>query len=281
MTYRDYWALSQWYEHYGRHLGHENLFIIAHGSDPHVQELCPKASVITVSRDKLDQFDQTRGQLMNGVRAGLLALYDWVIQTDTDELICLDPDQHASFSDLFAKYKAPALFALGLNIVETTEDADLDGKTPALANRPSAVFTGHYSKAWAASAPVSFARHGVALRPRKLKRKPMVLPRGVYLAHLKYANIDALDAVNQTRRDVTLADAKGLPGTAWQKPEQTARNFFDKFQTLKDMPWEVAETDAFEAIASDPVRDTAKGILRARSLRFDHRTRVPKRIRAF
>ncbi len=281
MTYRDYWALSQWYAHYGRHLGPENLFIIAHGADPRVQELCPRASVITVPRDKLDRFDQMRSQLMNNIRAGLLSLYDWVIQTDTDELICLDPDQHASFPDLFAQHKAPALFALGLNVAENAGDAEIASNAPALPDRPSAVFTGHYSKAWAASAPVSFARHGLALGPRKLKRKPMVLPRGVYLAHLKFASMEALETVNQVRRDVTQEEARGLPGTAWKKPDQTARNFYIKFEKLEERPWDEAEADAFGKVATDPVRDTSKGILRARSLRFDHRTRIPDRIRSF
>lgn len=281
MVYRDYWALSQWYDHYGRHLGHENLYVIAHGADPQLNALCPKASILTVPRDRLDGFDQIRSQLMNHLRSTLLTLFDWVIQTDADELVCLDPDRYGSFADLFAGQRAPALFALGLNVAEGAADTGLDQGSPALPHRPCAVFTGHYSKAWAASGPVSFARHGLALGPRKLQRRPMVLPRGVYLAHLKYACIDALDAANQTRRDVTSNPAKGLPGTAWRKPDQTARNFFIKFERLEERPWDEAEAEAFDRIATDPVRDTAKGVLRARSVRFGTRTRIPDRIRHF
>lgn len=281
MVYRDYWALSQWYAHYGRHLGAENLFIIAHGQDGRIRDLCPKASVLTVPRDDLNRFDEKRSQLMNGMRAGLLAMYDWVIQTDTDELICLDPDHATSFQTLFERQRATTLFALGLNVTDTGQNPPVPDGAPILHERPDAVFTGHYSKAWAASGPVGFARHGVALSPRKLKRKPLVLPRGVYLAHLKFANIEALAATNETRRDVTHNEAKGLPGTAWRKPEQTARNYFVKFERLPEKPWDEALTEVYDKITQDPVRDEAKGILRARSLRFPFRTRIPERVRTF
>ena len=34
MVYRDYWALRQWYRHYGDLVGAQNLYIVAHGPDP-------------------------------------------------------------------------------------------------------------------------------------------------------------------------------------------------------------------------------------------------------
>ena len=82
MVYRDYWALSQWYAHYSRHLGSEHLYIVAHGHDPRVSELCPRANVVTVPRDDLSGFDRVRGHLLNGLQDGLGAIYDWVIRTD-------------------------------------------------------------------------------------------------------------------------------------------------------------------------------------------------------
>ena len=40
-----------------------------------------------------------RAQLLNSIQDGLGVIYDWVIRTDTDELICLDPAYHGSFAD--------------------------------------------------------------------------------------------------------------------------------------------------------------------------------------
>ena len=45
MVYKDYWALSQWYAHYGRMLGFDNLYIVAHGADAKIASLCPRATV--------------------------------------------------------------------------------------------------------------------------------------------------------------------------------------------------------------------------------------------
>ena len=56
MVYRDYWALSQWYAHYGRLVGFDNLYVVAHGADPEIAQICPRASVITVPRDSLEGF---------------------------------------------------------------------------------------------------------------------------------------------------------------------------------------------------------------------------------
>jgi len=71
MVYRDYWALSQWYAHYSRHLGSDHLYIVAHGHDPKISELCPRANVVTVPRDDLAGFDRVRGHLLNGLQDGL------------------------------------------------------------------------------------------------------------------------------------------------------------------------------------------------------------------
>ena len=68
MVYRDYWALSQWYAHYGKHLGPQNLFVIAHGPDPEIARLCPQASVIAIPRDGFAHFDKSRSRMLNGIQ---------------------------------------------------------------------------------------------------------------------------------------------------------------------------------------------------------------------
>ena len=114
MVHKDYWALRQWYRHYSNALGAENLFVVAHGPDPVVQEICPAASVITIPRDRLQGFDHWRGRLLNGIQRGLLEIYDWVIRTDADELICVDPQLWSSLPKMLAAQEASAIFALGV-----------------------------------------------------------------------------------------------------------------------------------------------------------------------
>jgi hypothetical protein len=139
MVYRDYWAISQWYTHYSRHLGAENLFTIAHGQGDWISELCPRAHVVVAPRDNLARFDQKRGQMLNAVQDELGQIFEWVIRTDADELICLDPSRFESLSEMFKSTTAPAVFAMGLNLAELEKDGELTKARPALMARSDAV----------------------------------------------------------------------------------------------------------------------------------------------
>nr|WP_237267647.1 glycosyltransferase family 2 protein [Sulfitobacter alexandrii] len=272
MVYRDYWALSQWYAHYSRHLGSEHLFIVAHGSDPKIAALCPRANVLAVPRSDLAGFDRMRGQMLNSIQDGLGVIYDWVIRTDADELICLDPAHHASFATLFRSHRrSNALFALGLNIAEDIEDGTMKATDAALTKRSNAVFSGHYSKAWAVRRGTHLVRHGINLA----KDAAMVMPEGVYLAHLKYASIDALTEANLHRSEIASGKEDGLPGKAWLHADKDAQKFFDTFHAAPVVDWNAAKADAYAKIAHDPVAEASQKVLRARSVTFDSRTVLP------
>lgn len=277
MTYRDPWALDQWYRHYARHLGGNNLYVVAHGADPAVAGICPEASVVTIPRDRLDGFDTWRAGVLNGLQAALVNIYDWVIRTDTDELICLDPQRHASFSEFFASCDGNAVFALGLNVAEQPGDRPLRAGEPALAARRHAEFSGHYSKAFAVRTAMPLLRHGVAVRPRRLQSYPFHLPRGVYLAHLKFANRQALAAVNVNRKAVADGPTPkaNRPGRAWREADQSDARFFDRFAALPEAGWPEAEAIAYARISAAPVRDAKAGVVRAENIRADRRTLLP------
>lgn len=275
MVYRDYWALAQWYGHFAGLLGPGNLFVITHGADARIAAICPGASVIAVPRDDLQGFDRMRGRLLNGIQSGLAAVYDWVIRTDADEVICLDPARHSSLADCLAAQTAPAVFALGLNLGEIAGDPGLEDGDSVFARRRTAVFSGHYSKAWAVRGDVALMRHGVQVRPRAVPGFAFCLPAGVYLVHLKFANRAALQAVNRHRQSIAAGDGRGLPGKAWQNPGRDARKFYATLAGLPPKPWEDARDEAFAAIAAAPLRELASGIVRAANIRFDSRTSLP------
>lgn len=276
MVYRDYWALSQWYAHYSRHLGGANLYVVAHGADPMIQTICKDASVLTIPRETFEGFDRVRGRLLNSIQDGLGEVYDWVIRTDADELVCLDPKYHTGFSDLFAKHSERALFALGLNVVEADGDAELDGDERVLAKRRTVILSGHYSKAWAVRDRIALMRHGVEIRAKRVQRFKYCMPQGVYLAHLKYANIAALNDANETRQSVAASDGKGLPGKAWKNADANASKFFAKVADLPETDWEHASTEAYDMLSTSPVRDVENGLVRTQSIKFGSRTTLPE-----
>ncbi|MCE8553773.1 glycosyltransferase family 2 protein [Ruegeria pomeroyi] len=275
MVYRDHWALGQWYRHFARQLGAEHLYVVAHGSDPEIARICPGASILTIPRDDLSRFDTRRGDMLNAFQNGLNQIYDWVIRTDADELICLDPERFDGFADFFARQRRSAVFSLGLNLGERAEDATLQGDEPVLNHRQSAVFTGNYSKAWAVRNRIGLKAHGVQLRPARVESFPFIMPRGVYLVHLKYANSAALARAAEHRREVADQPGLGNPGQAWLNPGTDSRRFFKQFEALRELPWEEAEPRAYADISTEPVRETGPGVVRARRDTPRIRTRLP------
>ncbi|WP_425100490.1 glycosyltransferase family 2 protein [Tropicibacter sp. S64] len=280
MVYRDHWALSRWYAHHAGQLGAENLFIVAHGPDPKISELCPGASVLTIPRDGFAHFDRSRAAMLNGFHAGLSESYDWVIRTDADELICFDPDRYASLPEAIATHADnPVLTALGFDLVETPGEAPLTA-APVLAERRNLSFSGHYSKAVAARRAMDFVLHGVRVAPRRLATFPFLMPPGLYLAHLKYANAAVLSEVNAVRMAVGNAEAPGVPGAGWKDADADATRFFDTFLAKPVLPWAEAEAQAYATLSVKPARLEKGNIVKTRALKLPWRTELPARFGA-
>lgn len=277
MVHRDHWALSRWYAHHAAQLGAENLFIVAHGADPKLSEICPMASILTIPRDGFDDFDRTRATVLNGIHAGLAAIYDWVVRTDADELVCFDPKLHKSLADaITADHDAPVVTALGFDLVEMLGDAPMqDG--PVFGQRRQLAFSGHYSKAIAARRAIDFSLHGVRVAPRRLERFPFEMPRGLFLAHLKYANTAALaDAIN-VRMQVGNSDGRGLPGAGWQAADADSEAFKTAFLDKPVVPWVKAETKAHATLSVKPSRIGRQNVVKTRALKLPYRTELPIR----
>lgn len=262
MVYRDYWALSQWYRHFGAMVGYHHLYIVAHGHDPEIARLCPDASIITVPRDDMAHFDRRRARMLNAFQAALIETYDWIIRTDADELICFDPRLYTGVEDFLVGQSGPALFALGLNVVDTNTGS-------------YAVFSGHYSKAWAVNDTTQLVQHGVRIRPNKVERFRFQMPRGVYLVHLKFANHIALAASNAHRLDVASLDAPGLPGKAWKRADEAAEETVAKVDIMDEVSWEVARDAAYGKLHRTAAREEKTGVIHARFLRFQQKCQFP------
>ena len=272
MVYRDHWALSRWYVHHAAQLGVENLFIIAHGTDPEIARICPGASIITVPREDLSGFDRKRAEMLDGFHAGLARVYEWVIRLDADELLCFDPKLYESLPEALTTQDAPVITALGFDVV----GRQVPAPGPVLAQMREISFSGHYSKAVAARRAISFRLHGVQVAPRRLAGFPMHMPRGLYLAHLKYANPEALADANLIREDVARGPGKGLPGGGWSEARTDAHRFLEGFDAKPFMPWEEAEAQAHATLSIKPSRLERYNVVKARALKLKTRTRLPK-----
>lgn len=273
MVYRDHWALSRWYAHHARQLGAANLYIVAHGADPEIARLCPGASIITVPRGDLSGFDRARAEMLDGFHIALAKVHDWVIRTDADELICFDPDLYGSLSEAIEAQEAPVLTALGFDVVGQA----VPGTGPVLGQVRDIAFSGHYSKAIAARRAIPFRLHGVMVAPKRLETFPFHMPRGLYLAHLKFANPEALTDANAVRETVARGAGKGLPGGGWREASEDTRQFLATFAAKTPVPWAESEAHAYETLSVKPARLERHNVVKARALKLRHRTVLPDR----
>ena len=262
MVYRDYWALARWFDHFSKMVGAEHLYVISHGSDDRISEICPGANVTTIPRDDLTGFDRNRWQFLNLYRDALNCIYDHVIRTDADELICLDPNRFSSIQDVFRQHEAPALFALGLDVVQVE-------------NAHWAVFNGHYSKAWVSWSKIPMVLHGVRVQADRLTSFPFVMPRGVYLVHIKYANAEALRRSNQHRMEIARQDGLGLPGPSWRSALTKANEMLTRVDRLQETFWDAAADEAYLDLSQNPKRDEKTRVIRARFERVEKKCKPP------
>lgn len=276
MVYRDYWALAQWVRHYARQVGIENTYIVVHGPDQRVHDIASGANIWTIPRDNLDGFDRRRNKMLNRFQSGLLQFYDWVIRTDADELICVDPDQHGSLRALLGETTEDAVFSIGLNVFEQASENEVPDGVSVFSCRDAAVITGNYSKAWAVRSDAPLMRHGVKLSSDSGKGYTFSFPQGVYLAHLKYANIAALADVNAVRKEVARSGAPGVPGWGWKRADAQARKFFTEAETLDFTPWSDAIAYAHESIPTDMKHGEKDDVVRSPGIPYLAKTLLPK-----
>jgi hypothetical protein len=160
-------------------------------------------------------------------------------------------------------------------VAEADGDAPLVAGENVLAQRRAAMFSGHYSKAWAVRDRIALMRHGVEVRRRRVNRFEFHMPPGVYLVHLKFASLAALEVANAHRRAIAGGGEKGLPGSAWRNPEKDAAKFFAVMSTLPEIGWDEARDEAYGALSANPRRDVESGLVRSHNISFGCRTTLP------
>ena len=276
MVYQDYFALTQWVRHYSNQLGIENLFIVAHGHDPKVNEIAAGANIWTIPRDNLERFDRRRNWMLNKFQSGLLKFYDWVIRTDTDELVCVDPTEYSGLKSFLSSQKDDVIFAIGLDLFEASKDAPIDESVPVFDQRASVIITGNYSKAWAIRDAVPLMRHGAKIAEKGEATYSFAFPATAYLVHLKFASKAHLFRVNETRKALGRSDLAGMPGTGWQKADNHAKRFFEKANSMDVATWEAAIEKAHTFILSDMKFSEDDGVIRSPGHPHIVRTTLPE-----
>lgn len=188
MVYRGYGTLERWCAHYGALVGRENLYIVSHGDDPRHREIGSGSTVIGIPRTGLDRFDYRRHKALDGLSQFLNTYVDVVLRVDVDEFVFVDPVMHGSLVSALKSVEADAWFCLGFNVFARQGDKPLDPELRYSEQRRLCVVDSSYSKAIAARNGVSIGFHG-ARDPATKDASRMAMPRGLYLAHVRHADV--------------------------------------------------------------------------------------------
>lgn len=112
----------------------------------------------------------------------------------------------------------------------------------------------------------------------ELRKFPYTLPRGVFLVHLKYANLSANAANDIVRMQVATPTSdrdEGLPGDGWRYAVEDTQKFLSRHQGCDQVSWLEAENEAYSVLSKSPRRVRRINFIKAASTKFHTRTTLP------
>lgn len=126
MAYNEATMLPLWLRHYGRQVGAENCYVLDHGSDDG-STTGIAANVIRLPRRPLNEWE--RAHTVRDFCASLFIGFQYVLYTDSDELVVPDPDVSPDLPAYIATRDLPPivdLFGMDVRHVEDEDPIDLN-----------------------------------------------------------------------------------------------------------------------------------------------------------
>jgi len=184
----DYFFLKRWVDYYGRQLGRENLYILSHGGDPEHRKIGEGCNVIYLPHDRSrHRFNQRRWQMLSLITTGLTQSYNWVLTTDVDEIVAVDPGVHDSLPGYLSRFRTDEMpqvvtpFAIEMVHNPVLERQPLDGEAPILSRRRLFRLNANYAKPCITRRRITFFPGGHYANHPKLFLDPHL-----YLFHLRF-----------------------------------------------------------------------------------------------
>jgi len=187
--------LPRWVEHYGRHVGLENLVVFDDNtSDGSTDDLPCTVHRLPRLDTERTPFEKARMRLLNGAANGFLGWYDVVVFTDVDEFLVPDPAKYDGLGDYLAARPQAVLAPLALNVVQTRDEEALDPARPVLEQRRFAKFVPLMCKPSIKRSQARWtnASHGILV--------PFEVDPELFMLHLKFADRDNLRRSSDNRR---------------------------------------------------------------------------------
>lgn len=139
MVYNEAEYLPIWLKHYSRQVGIENCFIIDHGSNDGSTRDLAGCNVVKIPRSPYDPIKQT--SFNSQFCSSLLNWFDWVVYSDVDELVIVDPSVASNLVEYCSCSIPSVVTAIGLNVVHRLEIEDVLDFTKLILGQRRYVFT--------------------------------------------------------------------------------------------------------------------------------------------
>ncbi|WP_435139184.1 glycosyltransferase family 2 protein [Pseudopelagicola sp. nBUS_19] len=212
MVYQDYFFLERWYAYYAAQVGAENLYVFSHGNDPEHRRIAKNANVMNLPRDeRMHKFDRRRWRALGSYATGLSDFYNWIIVSDVDEIVIVDPQAASSIPKyILQNYSNPQtapknISPLCLELIHIPEEEPLpiEDEQTILSRRRIFRPNQNYSKPCLVGGPVVFGPGG---HRNTLGRRHM--PEDMYTLHLKFFDYGKMSAVAEKRKQTVINAGK-------------------------------------------------------------------------
>jgi len=154
-VYNEAFFLPRWIAYYASQLGHENLFVLDHGSTDFSTANLGGINVIKVPRQNYDE--GKRCDSASDFHAALLGYYDCGFVTDIDEFVVANPQKYKSLQDFTERTTHESLCAVGLELLHIPSlEPDFLSHLSILSQRRTVFFNSKICKHCFARRPTRF-----------------------------------------------------------------------------------------------------------------------------
>ncbi|MCX7384257.1 MAG: glycosyltransferase family 2 protein [Alphaproteobacteria bacterium] len=221
MAYNESDFLPIWVRHYSAQVGARNCYVIDHGSDDGSTEGLGEVNVVRIPRSPQD--DERRAGFMSTFCASLLLWHDWVLHTDADEMVFVDPARYPSLLAYCALSPHAVVTTYGFNVVHSHGEPAFDPARPVLRQRKWMQF-------WGAMAKPALIRRPVAWTGGFHRTDAAPVFDDLYMLHLRWFD----RGIGLRRLARTREQPWADPAAAWWQrvSDEECEKMFDRSAAL-------------------------------------------------
>lgn len=222
--------LPRWIDHYGRHLGMQNLIVLDDNSVDGSTDDLPCTLYRLPPEPWKRRWAKTRARLVNGMAQGLLACNDVVIFTDVDEFLVPDPAKYDGLLGYLAQRTDRHVIApLAFEVMHNARvEAAFDPTRPLLEQRRFIKFSPVMCKPMLKQVPAPWepAFHAI--------HAPFEVDPDLFMLHLKFYDEAALARVAEHRHRIREVEGRGSPRSFWSRSPRTLESLLASWMESAD-----------------------------------------------